>query len=195
MLRRLNRHFGKRIRISWKPLSPINACANLKDNLIKLNGDERILDPQILAHEYAHFLKDKRDRRFKDRDDQWHAKIYFESYREVCQALNISPVLFNPQACQDYAQELWGSTMFKCPKCLRWINYLDVFSMNDETFYLDQQRQPVYGEPEKTQRWYSCPKCYTTVSTDEKGAIRILKGVAMKNGIHRGRKRRRRLVF
>ncbi|MBA7678997.1 hypothetical protein ES703_87278 [subsurface metagenome] len=137
MLRRLNRYFGKHIRIDWRPLAPLHATALGRDSfratlstwlhvdgIIELNGDERILDPQILAHAYAHFLATPSISAFRKtktvfRNEgvakypataefyKWmHPERFFKHYREVCQVLGIPPVLSDLDACKRFAAEL-----------------------------------------------------------------------------------------
>lgn len=106
MLRRLNRHFGMHIRISWRPLSHLNAAIDAISGVIELNGDERILDPQILAHEYAHFLAGQPNGPMIDFYEWMHPETFFEHYCEVCQLLDIPPLLSSVQACKGFARDL-----------------------------------------------------------------------------------------
>ena len=114
MLRRLNRHFGKHIRIDWRPLIDLQAAAGRTtlptflhvDGIIRLGGDERILDPQILAHEYAHFLSTLRDCTTGDYYKRTHPEIFFERYRGVCQVLGIPPLLSDIAAIERFVREI-----------------------------------------------------------------------------------------
>ena len=68
-----------------------------------------------------------------------------------------------------------------CPECFQVIDRLDSMHIYYQPFHLDEQGQPVYGEQGSPDSQYFCPNCKTTVAMDEAGAIRILKGVPIKN--------------
>lgn len=102
LLRKLNRHYGKRIHIRWRPFGGLTATAYLRKGIIKFCGDERILDPEVLAHEYAHFLT-KRESLFTTPSyKRNHPKAFFKHYREVCHVLGIPPLVSSAEACLRY---------------------------------------------------------------------------------------------
>lgn len=66
---------------------------------ILIEGSEKALHPQIIAHEYAHRIT-KRTR------EEPHTKTFFKRYKLVCQHLGIEPICMSIEACDDFVQSL-----------------------------------------------------------------------------------------
>jgi len=114
LLKKLNMHYGKGIKIRVYNGGCYGAEAIRAEGAIVFYNICS-LTPQLLAHEYAHFLQDKRsthkraEQSFALAVRDSHNDNFFQKYKEVCLFLGLRPRLMTWEKCVMYVRNLaWG---------------------------------------------------------------------------------------
>ena len=91
-IKELDSFFGKETSFQFSPMSFFSA--NHYRGHILIEGDERALHPQIIAHEYAHRIT-RRTRK------EPHTKTFFVRYKRICSYLGIEPSCASVRDCEN----------------------------------------------------------------------------------------------
>lgn len=113
LLRKLNRIYGRHIRIKHNEKAQFGASAMIKKELIELNSPMS-LARGVLLHEYAHFLppisqihlRDARVLPLEMLLKKMHPPKYFANYKKVCKSIGTTPTLTSIAKCKEYTSRL-----------------------------------------------------------------------------------------
>ena len=98
VIKKLDSIFNKKTSFCFSPMSFFSA-QHYKGHIL-IEGDEKDLHPQLIAHEYAHRIT----RRRAGKDP--HTKTYFEHYKLICSHLGVEPIYISKEACENHRQDL-----------------------------------------------------------------------------------------
>ena len=111
LLDRLNKHYKKDVKLVWvqRRNKELNASADMGVGIISLVGYSKYFHPEVLAHEYAHFIVryDMDKRRFAiNRVGFDHPPRFFTAYKKVCKVIGIKPQMMSIDAAARFTSKL-----------------------------------------------------------------------------------------
>ena len=84
IIKKLDAIFNRKTTFQFSPMS-FFAAQHHKGHIL-IEGDEKALHPQIIAHEYAHRITKRRAGKNP------HTKTFYEHYKLICSHLGIEPL-------------------------------------------------------------------------------------------------------
>lgn len=97
-IKKLDSTFNKKTSFTFSLMSFFDAQYNA--GYILIEGNEKALHPQIIAHEYAHRITRRRAGK------ESHTKTFFAHYKLICLRLDIEPIYMSSEDCINLRLEL-----------------------------------------------------------------------------------------